>query len=64
MATRHKKLQANITCINSGELLKEQEHLKQLMGDSAEEQRRKLQEKLKKRKQRKAAGEHYVPESS
>ena len=44
-----------------GELLKEQEHLKHLMGESAEEQRRKLQEKLKLRKQRKAAGKSYFP---
>ena len=45
-----------IVLLLTGELLKEQEHLRQLMGDSVEEQRRKLQERLRRRKQRQAAG--------
>ena len=45
-----------IVLLCTGELLKEQEHLRQLMGDSVEEQRRKLQERLRRRKQRQAAG--------
>ena len=45
-----------VVLLLTGELLKEQEHLRQLMGDSVEEQRRKLQERLRRRKQRQAAG--------
>ncbi|XP_052249024.1 uncharacterized protein LOC127856876 isoform X2 [Dreissena polymorpha] len=38
------------------ELLKDQEHLRQLMGDTEQEQRKRLQERLRKRKERLAQG--------
>ena len=54
------KLDYNILFLFTGELLKEQEHLRQLMGDSVEEQRRKFQERLIRRKQRQAAGTNII----
>lgn len=38
------------------ELLRDQEHLRQLMGDSTQDQRAKLQERLKRRRERLAQG--------
>jgi len=40
----------------SAELLRDQEHLRQLMGDTTEDQRRKLEERLRRRRERLAQG--------
>lgn len=42
------------------ELLKDQEHLKQLFGDSVQDQRDKLKERLRRRKERLAQGNQFI----